>query len=118
MGGFFHAETADQEGFLVLQGECTLVVEEHERTLRAWDFVHCPAGTGHVFVGAGDGPCVLLAAGGRSGNSTTVYRRSDLATRHRAGVETETTSSTEAYAGLRDWRHERPPAWNELPWVR
>ena len=39
-----HRENA-QEGFLVLSGECLLIVEEEERRLRAWDFFHCPGGT-------------------------------------------------------------------------
>ena len=54
----YHREDA-QEDFLVLSGECLLIVEGEERPLKAWDFVHCPAWTEHVFVGAGDGPCVL-----------------------------------------------------------
>ena len=29
-----------QEGFLVLSGECTLIVEEEERPLRQWDYFH------------------------------------------------------------------------------
>ena len=52
--GLYHAESL-QEDFLVLSGECLLVIEGEERRLRAWDFVHCPAGTEHIFVGAGDG---------------------------------------------------------------
>ena len=39
----YHWE-ADQEDFLVLAGEALLIVEGEERPLRAWDFVHCPAG--------------------------------------------------------------------------
>src|SRR3954449_3100385 len=58
----YHREE-NQEGFLVLSGECLLIVEGEERTLRAWDYFHCPAGTPHVLVGAGDGPCVVLALG-------------------------------------------------------
>jgi uncharacterized cupin superfamily protein len=57
--GLYHAET-NQEDFLVLIGECLLLVEGEERPLRAWDFLHCPPGTAHVFVGAGDGPCVIF----------------------------------------------------------
>src|SRR5204863_5882498 len=60
----YHGETA-QEDFLVLAGECMLIVEDEERLLKAWDFVHCPAGTAHVFVGAGSGPCAVLAVGTR-----------------------------------------------------
>ena len=52
----YHSESL-QEDFLVLAGECLLLVEGEERPLEAWDFVHSPPGTEHVFVGAGDGPC-------------------------------------------------------------
>jgi cupin domain len=62
--GTYHWET-EQEDFLVLSGEALLVVEGQERPLKQWDFVHCPPETQHVFVGAGDGPCVLLAASSR-----------------------------------------------------
>ena len=60
----YHWE-ADQEDFLVLSGEALLIVEGEERPLRQWDFVHCPPDTKHIVVGAGDGPCVVLAIGGR-----------------------------------------------------
>jgi len=49
----YHGEDA-QEDFLVLAGECILIVEGQERPLRTWDFVHCPPWTEHVFVGTGD----------------------------------------------------------------
>jgi len=70
--GLYHAET-NQEDFLVLSGECVLVVEDEERPLRAWHFVHCPPGTAHVFVGAGDGPCVIFMIGRRSSDKEIVY---------------------------------------------
>ncbi len=60
----YHWE-ADQEDFLVLAGEAVLIVEGEERPLRQWDLVHCPAGTKHVIVGAGAGPCLVLAVGAR-----------------------------------------------------
>ena len=60
----YHWET-EQEDFLVLSGEALLIVEGEERPLRQWDFVHCPPGTNHAFVGAGDEPCVLLCASSR-----------------------------------------------------
>ena len=41
--GKYHAETV-QEDFLVLSGECTPIVEDEERHLKAWDFFHCPPG--------------------------------------------------------------------------
>ena len=74
----YHAESS-QEDFLVLSGECVAIVEGEERHLHAWDFVHCPPGTGHAFVGAGDGPCVLLGVGARSEEGTIVYPQSEAA---------------------------------------
>jgi uncharacterized cupin superfamily protein len=50
----YHGEDA-QENFLVLHGECLLLIDGQERPLRTWDFVHCPPWVDHVFVGAGDG---------------------------------------------------------------
>ncbi len=114
--GMYHAET-DEEDFLVLSGECLLLIEDQERHLRAWDFVHCPRATGHIFVGAGEGPCVLLAAGGRTEGSRTVYAPSEVAQRHGASVETEAHSGREAYATSAKWSLGRPPRWNELPWA-
>jgi uncharacterized cupin superfamily protein len=95
---YYHGE-ADQEDFLILQGECVLVIEEQERRLRQWDFVHCPPWAEHVFIGAGDGPCVLLAVGSRTSDGI-VYPRSELALKHDAGVEQETRDPDEAYAGI------------------
>jgi uncharacterized cupin superfamily protein len=95
---WYHGE-GDQENFLVLQGKCLLLVEGEERHLRAWDFVHCPPWTEHVFVGAGDGPCTILAVGTRS-HAGVVYPVSELALRHRAGVEREVRDGESAYAGM------------------
>ena len=39
----YHSES-QQEAFLVLSGECRLLVDGVERLLRPWDFFHCPAG--------------------------------------------------------------------------
>jgi uncharacterized cupin superfamily protein len=114
--GLYHAES-DQEDFLVLAGECLLLVEGKERQLQAWDFVHCPPGTEHVFVGTGEGPCVIFMTGGRSREKRIVYPGSELARRHGAGVETETSSPAEAYAPFPHWQPERPDGWNGLPWV-
>ncbi len=95
----YHRED-EQEDFLVLSGECLLLIEGEERRLRAWDFVHCPPDTEHVFVGAGDGPCAILAVGTRSGGGV-VYPLSELARRHRAGVEAETDEPDRAYENAR-----------------
>ena len=62
--GTYHWET-EQEDFLLLSGEALLIVEGQERPLKQWDFVHCPPGISHAFVGAGEGPCVLLCASSR-----------------------------------------------------
>jgi uncharacterized cupin superfamily protein len=96
----YHRET-DQEDFLVLSGEALLLIEGEERPLKAWDFVHCPPETDHVIVGAGDGPCVVLAVGARSGGGV-VYPVSELAARYGASVEQETNEGKEAYAGTAD----------------
>ncbi len=95
---YYHGEE-DQEDFLVLSGECVLLIEGEERALRQWDFVHCPEWTEHVFVGAGAGPCALLGVGTRLGEGV-VYPRSELALRHGAGVEQETRQGSEAYAEI------------------
>jgi uncharacterized cupin superfamily protein len=98
----YHWE-ADQEDFLVVSGEALLIVEGEERPLRAWDFVHCPPGTKHTIVGAGDGPCVMVAVGGRAHQDTPGwggYSVDEAAIRHRAGVEQETADPREAYANV------------------
>jgi uncharacterized cupin superfamily protein len=96
----YHWE-ADQEDFLVLSGEALLIIEGEERPLRQWDFVHCPAGTRHVIVGAGAGPCLVLAVGARdasTGPDWGTYPVDVAAVRHDAGVTEETTEPKEAYA--------------------
>ncbi len=115
--GLYHSESA-QEDFLVLAGECVLLVEGEERPLRRWDFVHCPPGTSHIFVGAGDGPCVLLMVGARPEGKTLFYPRDETALGHGAGVESDTPSPREAYATWPHWRPGRPETWDALPWVR
>ncbi|HEX6763460.1 MAG TPA: cupin domain-containing protein, partial [Gaiellaceae bacterium] len=114
--GMYHAESA-QEDFLVLAGECLLVIEEQERQLRTWDFVHCPAGTHHTFVGTGAAPCVIFMTGARREGKSILYPRSDVARARGAGVETETLRPAEAYAPFAPWRLGRPDAWEELPWA-
>jgi uncharacterized cupin superfamily protein len=96
----YHWE-ADQEDFLVLAGEALLIVEGEERPLRQWDFVHCPPDTKHTIVGAGDGPCVVLAVGARAHQDDPGwggYTVDEAALRHGAGVEQDTTIPEEAYA--------------------
>ena len=114
--GMFHAESA-QEDFLVLAGTCLLLVEEEEQPLRTWDFVHCPAGTRHTFVGTGEGPCVIFMTGARREGKTLLYPVAEHARTRGAGVETETTDPRQAYAPFAHWRVGRPDAWPELPWA-
>ena len=87
-----------QEGFLILRGECLLVVEGREVPLRAWDYFHCPPGTSHAIVGAGSGSSLVLAVGNRLGPDLIVYPRDETALRHGAGVEQDTPHPKEAYA--------------------
>ena len=85
----YHAES-NQEAFLVLGGECRLLVEGEERRLRAWDFFHSPPWTEHAFVGAGDRPCVILMVGAHVSPEVR-YPVSELAARYGASVEKETS---------------------------
>ncbi|MDQ3821892.1 MAG: cupin domain-containing protein [Actinomycetota bacterium] len=113
----YHSEN-QQEAFLVLSGECRLLVDGEERLLRSWDFFHCPAGTEHVFVGAGDGPCVILAAGARSENEQLLYPASELPARYGASAEETTPDPKEAYARFERSERGRPAYWDRLPWSR
>jgi uncharacterized cupin superfamily protein len=113
--GLYHREAA-QEDFLVLAGECLLLIEGEERALKAWDFVHCPPETEHIFVGAGSGPCVILMVGARNKDGSTVYPRSELALGHGAGVEIETPSPKMAYAPYAKAKPGRRISWAGLPW--
>jgi uncharacterized cupin superfamily protein len=87
-----------QEGFLVLRGECLLIVEGQETQLQQWDYFHCPPDVAHAIVGAGTGPSLILAVGNRLGPDVTVYPRDETALNYGAGVEQETPHPTEAYA--------------------
>ena len=103
----------------MLSGECRLLVEGAERLLRPWDFFHSPAGTEHIFVGAGDAPCVILMAGTRSEDWQVLYPVSKLAARYGASAEEETSDPKQAYAraGFEPSRRERPSSWDRLPWA-
>jgi uncharacterized cupin superfamily protein len=105
--GLYHRES-NQEDFLVLRGTCALLIEGEERQLRAWDFVHCPAWTEHIFVATGEEPCVIFMMGARTREKSIVYPELPLAQRHRAGVEQETTFPREAYAPFAPFEPGRP----------
>ncbi|MCU0306809.1 MAG: cupin domain-containing protein [Thermoleophilia bacterium] len=111
----YHWE-ADQEDFLVLSGAALLIVEGQERPLGPWDLVHCPPGTEHVIVGAGEGPCVVVAVGVRDrsvgGPDWGGYTVDEAALRHGAGVTEATVRPEDAYAGLARRRPTRyRPEW-------
>lgn len=110
--GLYHAEEA-QEGFLVLAGECLAVIEGQEHPLRQWDYFHCPPGTRHVIVGAGEGPCAVLMIGApRSASlSEILYPEDPVAARHGASVAATTRSSKQAYS---DRNHAGPSV--RAPW--
>jgi uncharacterized cupin superfamily protein len=98
----YHWE-ADQEDFLVVSGEAVVIVEGEERELRAWDFVHCPPRTRHVIVGAGAGPCLVLAIGAREhdGQPESIgFPADDVAKKYMASVERDTMDGDVAYASV------------------
>jgi uncharacterized cupin superfamily protein len=105
--GRYHSEPV-QEDFLVLHGECVVILEGEERRLRQWDFLHCPAGAEHIFVGAGEGPCAVLMIGSRR-EDRAHYPVSELAARYGASAAEATDDPAVAYA---DWRRE---PWREVP---
>jgi uncharacterized cupin superfamily protein len=107
--GVYHRERG-QEDFLVVSGECILVIEGEERRLEAWDFVHCPPWTHHTFVGAGDGHCVLVMTGSRAAGFEVVYPVNEVAAKHDASVLEETSSPDDAYAA---WGPEERSAYRE-----
>jgi uncharacterized cupin superfamily protein len=109
----YHHEV-DQEDFLVVAGSAVLLIEGEERPLRAWDFVHCPPHAEHTIVGAGAGPCVVVAVGAReasTGPDWGAYTVDAAAIRHGAGLERETTDSRAAYAHLGEGRPTRYGGW-------
>jgi uncharacterized cupin superfamily protein len=104
----YHWET-ETEAFLVLSGEALLIVEGQERPLRQWDFVHCPPKTEHVIVGAGGGPCVVLAMSSRENQAFGPYGEypaNEVARRYGAD---ETTQDGEAAS----WPESEPSRYRE-----
>ena len=101
----------------MLDGTLTLLVEGEERRLRQWDYFRSPAGTEHIFVGAGDGPCAILMAGVRTEPRQIRYSASGFAARHGASAARETGDPREAYTDFEPWRRGRPFSWDRLPWA-
>jgi uncharacterized cupin superfamily protein len=111
----YHSESG-QEAFLVLSGECLLIVEGEERPLKAWDFFHCPPGTRHVFVGAGEEPCAILFIGARRPDEELLYPADEVAAKHGASAKEDTPRASEAYAGYPEY--EPSPRPTGMPWER
>jgi uncharacterized cupin superfamily protein len=102
----YHREST-QEDFLVLAGECLLIVEGEERPLKQWDLFHCPPDVPHTILGAGDRPALVLAVGNRVPHEENDlgYPVDPVARKHGAGVATETSDPKDAYAGMtHEWR--------------
>jgi uncharacterized cupin superfamily protein len=96
----YHRESA-QEDFLVLSGRCKLLANGEERELGPWDLFHCPPGVTHVLIGAGDGPCAVLAIGDRQADGHELYYpKSDLAKQYGAETQEPTSDPKVAYADL------------------
>jgi uncharacterized cupin superfamily protein len=110
--GLYHAESV-QEDFLILMGECVLIIENEERHLRTWDFVHCPPMTAHTFVATGPGPCVILATGNRRDDLERVYPGSTVALGYDAGSDVDTADPERRGS----WQVKRPASWEALPWA-
>ena len=111
----YHSEQA-QEDFLILADEAVLLVEGEERPLKPWDFIHCPAGTEHVIVGAGDGLSIVLAVGKRPDDGL-LYPKSDVSAKYDSSAEEETPNPDEAYARFERPQPGRPDYWGKLPWA-
>ena len=108
----YHRES-NAEAFLVLSGQCVAIVEEHERPMKRGDFLYAPPGTAHVFVGAGDGPCVIVMVSNRKPEEELLYPVSEVAARHGASAEQDTDDPQVAYAASSP---REPASIEDLPW--
>lgn len=95
----YHREEA-QEDFLVLSGECLLLVNGEERRLGPWDFFHCPPGVSHVMVGAGNRPCAVLMIGHRPKDVEIFYPASERARKFNAEAPEPTPDPRVAYSDV------------------
>jgi quercetin dioxygenase-like cupin family protein len=97
--GMYHRENG-QEAFLVLAGDCTLIVEGKTRRLQQWDFFYCAPETEHIIVASDQQSAIVLAVGarGRGVGGGVVYTVCKAAARYRASVARKTADSAKAYA--------------------
>jgi uncharacterized cupin superfamily protein len=106
----YHREEA-QEDLLVLSGRCRLLVNDQERMLETWDFVHFPAGTSHVVVGVEE-PCAVLIVGHREPDDVALYYpASELARRYGAESPEPTADPKVAYSDVARREPVAAPPW-------
>ena len=79
--------------------------------MKAWDYVHCPPGVSHVFVGAGDGPCAILMIGHRPAGHELYYPESELARRYGAEAPQPTADPRVAYSDVAPRERIPAPDW-------
>ena len=96
----YHAEST-QEDFLVLSGECILLVDVPGAAGRAWDFVHCPGGTRSTSSSVpARSPCVILMVGASRPDDEIVYPRLRARPEARSRRPEEAHDPADAYADL------------------
>ena len=93
----YHHE-AGQEDFLVLRGECVLIIDGEERPLHAWDFIHCPPQTARTIIATGAEPALIVAVGARRERGSARYPVEPATIRYGAGVPDAQTSARDHYA--------------------
>jgi len=106
----YHRESG-QEDFLVLSGKCRLLVNGEEKPLETWDYVHCPPGVSHVFVGDGEVPCAILMIGHRPEKEELFYPHNELARKYGAESPEPTPDPRVAYAQATPRKEIDPPDW-------
>jgi uncharacterized cupin superfamily protein len=95
----YHHEVV-QENFLVLAGQCALIIEGEERPLQSWDCVHCPPRTARTIAASGEHPTRVLGVGARKENGGARDPVDPVAIAHGAGVPDQSTPAEEVYASF------------------
>jgi uncharacterized cupin superfamily protein len=105
----YHREEA-QEDFLVLSGNCKMLVNDEEAALQAWDYFHCPPGVTHVLLGGAE-PCAVLAIGHRPEKESIFYPFNEKAAACNAQAPEETPDPKVAYSDVPSWEPGETPEW-------
>ncbi|MDQ2066803.1 cupin domain-containing protein [Xinfangfangia sp. CPCC 101601] len=94
-----HWHKAEDEFIMVMAGECVLVTDAGEETMRQGDCVGFPAGQpdGHHLINRGDTPAVFLVIGSKAAEETVTYTDVDLLLRSTDGVTTFTHKDGRPY---------------------